>query len=193
MYYLFFINYQGYLKGKAFIATQGPLPDTTDDFWRMVWEHKCASIIMLANEREGSKVSVVLCTSSLTSSLTSSFSLPYSFPHFSHFLSSSIPLQAMCHKYWPDSGTQMYGAFEVTMLPVKEYPDYTLREFKIVDSRVCLHISSFCPSICQMFHPFIYPFVHFRMSKEVANMLNSSNILAGQVKVFLIQPWVYQM
>lgn len=63
IYYLFFINYQGYLKGKAFIATQGPLPDTTDDFWRMVWEHKCASIIMLANEREGSKVSelFVLC------------------------------------------------------------------------------------------------------------------------------------
>lgn len=42
----------------------------------------------------------------------------------------------MCHKYWPDSGSQMYGFFEVTLHSMKEYPDYILREFKIVDSRV---------------------------------------------------------
>ena len=42
----------------------------------------------------------------------------------------------MCHKYWPDSGTQMYGFFEITLHSMKEYPDYILREFKIVDSRV---------------------------------------------------------
>lgn len=48
---------QGYHKGKAFIATQGPLPDTADDFWRLVWEQKSASIVILAREREGGKVS----------------------------------------------------------------------------------------------------------------------------------------
>ena len=47
---------QGYDKRKAFIATQGPLPDTTEDFWRMVWEQKCATIVMLTKERERGRV-----------------------------------------------------------------------------------------------------------------------------------------
>ena len=42
----------------------------------------------------------------------------------------------MCHKYWPDSGSQMYGFFKVTLHSMKEYPDYILREFMIIDSRV---------------------------------------------------------
>ena len=47
---------KGYHKRKAYIATQGPLPDTQDDFWRLVWEHKCATIVMLTKEREGGRV-----------------------------------------------------------------------------------------------------------------------------------------
>ena len=43
---------QGYHRAKEFIATQGPLPDTEDDFWRMVWEKKSSTIIMLTKEKE---------------------------------------------------------------------------------------------------------------------------------------------
>ena len=50
------LSFQGYHKGKAFIATQGPLPDTSEDFWRMVWEYKSSTIVMLAKEKEGAKV-----------------------------------------------------------------------------------------------------------------------------------------
>ncbi|XP_065904181.1 receptor-type tyrosine-protein phosphatase alpha-like [Dysidea avara] len=46
----------GYLKQKAYVATQGPLPDTAAEFWRMVWELKSATIVMLVKEREQGRV-----------------------------------------------------------------------------------------------------------------------------------------
>ncbi|TPP66738.1 Receptor-type tyrosine-protein phosphatase delta, partial [Fasciola gigantica] len=37
----------GYRKKRAYIATQTPLPNTVDDFWRLVWEHYSPIIVML--------------------------------------------------------------------------------------------------------------------------------------------------
>ncbi|KAM7370635.1 hypothetical protein PAMP_010164 [Pampus punctatissimus] len=47
----------GYRQKDYFIATQGPLTHTVEDFWRMVWEWKCHSIVMLTElqEREQDK------------------------------------------------------------------------------------------------------------------------------------------
>ncbi|XP_059050774.1 tyrosine-protein phosphatase Lar isoform X3 [Achroia grisella] len=42
----------GYRYRSAYIATQGPLPDTTDDFWRMLWEHNSTIIVMLTKLKE---------------------------------------------------------------------------------------------------------------------------------------------
>lgn len=36
----------GYKRKNAYIATQGPLPKTYDDFWRMVWEQMVLIIVM---------------------------------------------------------------------------------------------------------------------------------------------------
>jgi len=52
------INAQGSLDLHAFIATQGPLKSTIDDFWRMVWETEANSIIMLGREKEMCKTKV---------------------------------------------------------------------------------------------------------------------------------------
>ncbi|XP_060545854.1 receptor-type tyrosine-protein phosphatase F isoform X3 [Pantherophis guttatus] len=50
-------NYiDGYRKQNAYIATQGPLPETLSDFWRMVWEQRTATIVMMTRLEEKSRV-----------------------------------------------------------------------------------------------------------------------------------------
>ena len=43
---------KGYNRQNEFIATQGPLPDTIGDFWRMVWDYEVPTIVMLTNLQE---------------------------------------------------------------------------------------------------------------------------------------------
>ena len=47
----------GYRQRGAYIATQGPLQDTTDDFWRMLWEHNSTIVVMLTKLKEMGRVS----------------------------------------------------------------------------------------------------------------------------------------
>ncbi|XP_033992392.1 receptor-type tyrosine-protein phosphatase delta-like isoform X16 [Trematomus bernacchii] len=42
----------GYRQQKAYIATQGPLAETTEDFWRSLWEHNSTIVVMLTKLRE---------------------------------------------------------------------------------------------------------------------------------------------
>ncbi|KAH0507962.1 Receptor-type tyrosine-protein phosphatase epsilon [Microtus ochrogaster] len=42
----------GYKEKNKFIAAQGPKQETVNDFWRMVWEQKSATIVMLTNLKE---------------------------------------------------------------------------------------------------------------------------------------------
>nr|KAF6407856.1 protein tyrosine phosphatase receptor type H [Molossus molossus] len=39
----------GLWSSQEFIATQGPLPQTVGDFWRMVWEQQSRTLVMLTN------------------------------------------------------------------------------------------------------------------------------------------------
>lgn len=53
-------NYiDGYRRQNAYIATQGPLPETLSDFWRMVWEQRTCTIVMMTRLEEKSRVGLL--------------------------------------------------------------------------------------------------------------------------------------
>ncbi|KAL2088528.1 hypothetical protein ACEWY4_015427 [Coilia grayii] len=49
-------NMPGYNSRKEFIAAQGPLPGTVNDFWRMVWEKNVHTVVMLTRCNEQGRV-----------------------------------------------------------------------------------------------------------------------------------------
>ncbi|XP_054914100.1 receptor-type tyrosine-protein phosphatase H-like [Poeciliopsis prolifica] len=42
----------GYSSSREYIATQGPLPHTVADFWRMIWEQSVKRVVMVTNHIE---------------------------------------------------------------------------------------------------------------------------------------------
>lgn len=49
--------HQGYGgKEKAFIATQGPMINTVNDFWQMVWQEDSPVIVMITKLKEKNEV-----------------------------------------------------------------------------------------------------------------------------------------
>lgn len=49
----------GYQKPNHYIATQGPLPHTVADFWRMVWEQKSRTLVMMTQLEERGRIKCV--------------------------------------------------------------------------------------------------------------------------------------
>ncbi|RVE76172.1 hypothetical protein OJAV_G00007620 [Oryzias javanicus] len=98
-------NYiDGYRRQNAYIATQGALPETFGDFWRMVWEQHSANIIMMTKLEEKSRMP-------------------------SYFFS-----KVKCDQYWPTRGTETYGLIQVTLLDTVELATYSVRTFALYKS-----------------------------------------------------------
>ena len=54
--HVYAVYFQGNNFRREYIATQGPLPGTKDDFWKMVWEQNVHNIVMVTQCVEKGRV-----------------------------------------------------------------------------------------------------------------------------------------
>uniref|UniRef100_A0A8C6FG43 Receptor-type tyrosine-protein phosphatase eta n=1 Tax=Moschus moschiferus TaxID=68415 RepID=A0A8C6FG43_MOSMO len=110
-------NYMpGYHSKEDFIATQGPLPNTLKDFWRMVWEKNVYAIVMLTKCVEQGRTKCEEYWPSkqaqdygdITVAMTSEIVLPEwtirDFTVKNTLTSESHPLRQFHFTSWPDHG-----------------------------------------------------------------------------------------
>ena len=53
------ITLKGYKQNRAFIVAQSPMENTNRDFWRMIYNLKCATIVMLCELVENNQVRII--------------------------------------------------------------------------------------------------------------------------------------
>lgn len=49
--------HQSLLKPNAYIVSQGPMEETVEDFWCMIWQENVSAIVMLTKTFDFTKVS----------------------------------------------------------------------------------------------------------------------------------------
>lgn len=108
-----------------YIACQGPLSDTSEDFWRMVFEKDVCMIAMVTNLEENGKVR-------LDNDIKIRTNLKFN------------PQQTKCHKYYPElRETMRYERVAVKCIQFAEFPVYTQRTFLVQETNVYLLQSTF--------------------------------------------------
>ncbi|VDP04488.1 unnamed protein product, partial [Soboliphyme baturini] len=111
---------------RSYISTQGCLPNTVDDFWRMIWQKKCSIIVMTTKEMERGKV--------VLASLYPNTRLFVRCDSVINHL-GFVSLKSKCARYWSCVGQQKVCGLnkELTIVTVSEEtcPDYTLRTLSV--------------------------------------------------------------
>ena len=83
-------------RNPTYIISQGPMTNTVADFWQMVWEQGSVVIVMLS-KYVGPFVTIWIV-------------LKYSPPP--RLTENGYQL---CHRYWPEEGSEQYHIFEVSV------------------------------------------------------------------------------
>jgi hypothetical protein len=114
---------QGYSDEIEYIASQGPMEATCEDFWRMVFEHDVTIIAMVTNLEEKDKVRPLTCRQA----------------HFCvrvFHVPNLFVLQEKCYKYFPNlRETADFGSITVQSTSEVNLPILTRRNLLVVKVR----------------------------------------------------------
>ncbi|VDM34101.1 unnamed protein product, partial [Hydatigera taeniaeformis] len=127
----------GYNRKRAYIATQGPLPNTVCDFWRMVWEQRSTTIVAMTRleERERIKCEQYWPSSGLPASarLSPTKSIDWLSPRAT-MLTASESAQTITTASASPIATTTYGQITVSLMDAMELAYYTVRTFTVQKS-----------------------------------------------------------
>lgn len=114
------------------MASQGPLQHTMEDFWRMIWEWRSCSIVMLTELEERGQVGGCALKKGAKTLVLSSclYLVEHSNPDQVHLL------QEKCAQYWPSDGTVVYGDTSIEIKREEENESYTVRDLLVTNNRV---------------------------------------------------------
>ena len=112
---------QGYKQNRSFIVAQSPIDSTVRDFWRMIFNQRCATIIMLCELVENNQVG---------------FDSLVVHSHHIKFYLNFVKSQEVCAPYWCSGETVTYGDITVAVINEDQQDDYTRRVFQITDVKV---------------------------------------------------------
>lgn len=138
---------QGLRTPRSYIAAQGPLRSSTNDFWQMVWEQNVGIIVMITNLVENGRVSdhrhhqwmidpwndwgMSQFVDELVDWLTDGWMNWL----ISWLVLSAVFPQTKCDQYWPAEVQQEYGGYLVTLKSSSVLAYYTQRTFTIRNVR----------------------------------------------------------
>lgn len=122
---------QSYKQPSAFIVTQHPLPNTVKDFWRLVLDYHCTSIVML-NDVDPAQVNTPHTDKDMNCG-----SNCCGFRNISVTCDQCV--SQLCPQYWPENGLHRLGSLQVEFVSADLEEDVISRIFRIYNTaRVCL-------------------------------------------------------
>ncbi|CAF89865.1 unnamed protein product, partial [Tetraodon nigroviridis] len=120
----------GYRQKDSYMASQGPLQHTMEDFWRMIWEWRSCSIVMLTELEERGQVGGC-ARAQEKATKRGGVSV------FSGSLTLLCPIS--CRKNAPSigpvTGQSVYGDISIEIKKEEENESYTVRDLLVTNTR----------------------------------------------------------
>ncbi|KAK1803696.1 hypothetical protein P4O66_021099 [Electrophorus voltai] len=115
----------GYRQKDSYIASQGPLQHTIEDFWRMIWEWRSCSIVMLTELEERGQVTE--WTGDGADGLSAKVTERTGDGADVH--------TEKCVAYWPRDGVMVCGDMAIELKRDEECESYTVRDLLVTNNR----------------------------------------------------------